>query len=531
MLDGILDRLNPSRVAIREQQLSLDTLREQLGKKSEQLSKLTTSLYREGILDIIPNYVDPREAFYEGPGSDLYMGMGYGYYQKRSLTEEPQGLAEMRRQCRKLAELNGYAINGHENRISYIIGLGHGYKVVPIEGIDVSKELLRALQKLIDKWLWDYKWADRQEEIVLRRDRDGECFLRIFDADDEIQCRFIEPEDVVTPERMNNDKSASQGIQTKQGDVETKLGYYVDGELIDAKEVQHRKLGTDSSVKRGMPLFWPVRKQLTKGDQILSCIAEMIAIQTSIAAVKKYPPGVNKAAVTDLVASATDFTVNNQYSGRTDSYQQYKPGTIVNAMNGMDWDFPAARASAMGAIEAHKHMLRSVAARLVLPEFMLTSDASNANYASTMVAEGPAVRMFERLQRRQKHDDLDIIWRVVRLAVERGEIDSNVENLVEIQAEPPTLAVRDLKQEAESKPSAQRCAGTVAANMVATGEPGLRPGTDEHRAARQRLSRPATVDDAGYARCSRRQAATAAGAETESAAEYGSRGGDGQRVG
>ena len=36
--------------------------------------------------------------------------------------------------------------------------------------------------------------------------------------------------------------------------------------------------------------------------------------------------------------------------------------------------------------------LRAIASRLVMPEFMLTSDASNANYASTMVAEGPAVQ-------------------------------------------------------------------------------------------------------------------------------------------
>jgi hypothetical protein len=37
--------------------------------------------------------------------------------------------------------------------------------------------------------------------------------------------------------------------------------------------------------------------------------------------------------------------------------------------------------------------LRAIASRLVMPEFMLTSDASNGNYASTMVAEGPAMRM------------------------------------------------------------------------------------------------------------------------------------------
>ena len=44
-----------------------------------------------------------------------------------------------------------------------------------------------------------------------------------------------------------------------------------------------------------------------------------------------------------------------------------------------------------------------------MPEFMLTSDASNANYASTMVAEGPAMRMFARLQAEQVADDVEVM--------------------------------------------------------------------------------------------------------------------------
>ena len=51
-----------------------------------------------------------------------------------------------------------------------------------------------------------------------------------------------------------------------------------------------------------------------------------------------------------------------------------------------------------------------------MPEFMLTSDASNANYASTMVAEGPAMRMFARLQADLVNDDLDVMSRVVQAA-------------------------------------------------------------------------------------------------------------------
>ena len=43
-------------------------------------------------------------------------------------------------------------------------------------------------------------------------------------------------------------------------------------------------------------------------------------------------------------------------------------------------------------------LLLSTAAGAGLPEFMLTSDASNSNYASTMIAEGPAVKLFQSEQ-------------------------------------------------------------------------------------------------------------------------------------
>ncbi len=91
--------------------------------------------------------------------------------------------------------------------------------------------------------------------------------------------------------------------------------------------------------------------------------------------------------------------------------------------------------------------LRAIASRLVMPEFMLTSDASNANYASTMVAEGPAMRMFDRLQAEQVCDDL--LGDAARGRQRRGErtIAGDAQALVEIQAVPPSLAVRDQLQE------------------------------------------------------------------------------------
>ena len=55
----------------------------------------------------------------------------------------------------------------------------------------------------------------------------------------------------------------------------------------------------------------------------------------------------------------------------------------------MEYDFPARGLDASSFVAVLQAELRAIAARLVMPEFMFTSDASNANYASTMVAEGP----------------------------------------------------------------------------------------------------------------------------------------------
>ncbi len=65
-------------------------------------------------------------------------------------------------------------------------------------------------------------------------------------------------------------------------------------------------------------------------------------------------------------------------------------------------------------------LLLGVAAGVGLPEFMLTSDASNANYASTMVAEGPAVKLFQSEQQFFARE-FTRLWRwVMEVAIELG---------------------------------------------------------------------------------------------------------------
>jgi len=199
-------------------------------------------------------------------------------------------------------------------------------------------------------------------------------------------------------------------------------------------------------VKRGLPLFYPVRKNLRRAEKLLRNMSVVAEIQSAIALIRKHRVG-TKTGVQQFVAGQTDVTVTQSATGRTSSYKRFGPGTILDAPGGIEYDFPAAGLDAANYVTILQAELRAIASRLVMPEFMLTSDASNSNYASTMVAEGPALRMFSRLQADQMTDDLEVMWRVIQNAVSAGSLPADALTMIEIQVGPPSLAVRDPLQE------------------------------------------------------------------------------------
>jgi len=274
-------------------------------------------------------------------------------------------------------------------------------------------------------------------------DRDGEAFLRYFvDGRGITRIRFVEPDQIQTPKELANFPAASFGIQTEPDDVETVLGYFVDGEPVDADTIQHRKANVDRNVKRGLPLYYPVRKNLRRIEKLLRNMSVVAEIQSAIALIRKHR-GASRSGVEQFVAGNSDATGFDTMSGRTRRLSQYSPGTILDAPEGLEYDFPAAGIDASSFIMVLQAELRAVASRLVMPEFMFTSDASNSNYASTLVAEGPAVKMFERLQANLKNEDRNVMWRVIENAVAQGRLHPDTRRLVDIQITPPSLRVRD----------------------------------------------------------------------------------------
>jgi hypothetical protein len=394
--------------------------------------------------------VDRREALAGADGEwwQPVRGVGRSASQSANVFDE-QSLREIRVQCRRLAASNEFAINGHENRVSYIVGAGHSYRAGVCKGMDASQDVTMQVQKVIDRFLEENRWQLRQQEIVRRIDRDGEALLRFFvDGEGITRIRFIEPDQVVTPPELAHDPSATFGVQTDAEDVENVVGYYVDGEFVDAANVQHRRANVDFNVKRGVPLFAPVRKNLRRAERLLRNMSVVAEIQSAIALIRKHR-GVSRSGIEQFVAADADMSVTNGASGRARHYTQYGPGTILDAPAGLEYDFPIRGLDASSFVTVLQAELRAIAARLVMPEFMFTSDASNSNFASTMVAEGPAIKMFERLQASMIEQDRAVMWRVVDNAVAAGRLPLNVRDIVHIQVVPPSLQVRDQLQQAQ----------------------------------------------------------------------------------
>src|SRR5690606_1922673 len=87
--------------------------------------------------------------------------------------------------------------------------------------------------------------------------------------------------------------------------------------------------------------------------------------------------------------------------------------------------------------------------RWAMPEYMISGDASNANFASTIEAGTPFFNNVQSLQASFGKFQSDAIWKAVHHAWRAGVLDSfgltwqQVLYLIEITATPPPIKVDD----------------------------------------------------------------------------------------
>jgi hypothetical protein len=421
-----------------------EAVEHEIAKSARALGQFFESLTEVRLADPLEPYLGPNGEIWEpiNIGNDGLLSESPVPYQDLA------GLTQVRRVCRYLARENPFAANAHENRISYIVGYGHTYTLASVDGETLDDKVRAKVKNIIDLFCRVNRWHARQQENVFRRDRDGEVFIRKFHHEDGIlRIRYISPAAVVPPPGFESDSSWSYGIHTDPEDIETVLSYFVNGREVPAEEVQHRKR-SPFECKRGVPILWPVRHNLNRALKILRNGSMVTEIQTAIGMIRKFAKA--SQATVQAWADRTSTTTTTS-DGRTTLQQTYPPGSILNMGQAHDVEFPAMGIDPSKYVESLQAELRAVASRLCMPESMFTSKTDDTSRAAAFVAEGPAVKMFERLQYDEIEYDTELLDAALDFAVESGILSESDRRAVVVQASPPTVHVRDAESESRRR--------------------------------------------------------------------------------
>lgn len=342
---------------------------------------------------------------------------GIGTASETLKTIEPADLDTLRKESRKAYYRHPYGRNLVNSYVKFVIGKG-----IIVDFQEKNKEALAAIIKYWNGFKKANKWFSLQREAVTRSLRDGEFFIRQFPMlGSPPILRFIDPENVNSP-----DSKAPDGIETDPDDVEAVIAYHVQKGMshikVPANEVIHHKLGVDRNVRRGRPLLESMLGYLTKYDKWLDARIVLNLVRTSFALVRHV-----KGAPTNISTLRSAIASNKTTpTSETDKSKMLRPGTIISATPGVDYEMIGPNLEARDAAQDGRTILMALAAGGGLPDVFVTMDFSNSNFASTVVAQNPAIRTFEEHEEIYSEPFSEMITWCLEDGVRQGLIPATV---------------------------------------------------------------------------------------------------------
>lgn len=370
---------------------------------------------------------------------------------------------EMQEQANSIYYKNPLARGIIETLVNFVVG-----KECKIIALDEDPKV----QAYWDKFCRVNDFDKKSKEIVRRTLRDGEPFIRFFEPGetaDVQKIRFVEPSEI-----KDSTNTHSYGIETDPGDVEKVLNYHrtfekdkvQTPEVIPADDIIHEKINVDSNVKRGVSFFVGIASYITKYKGWLDDRIVLNKIRTAHNLIVKVT-GISPKTY----AAKFDDTTGKTTSGGTPKKKMPKSGSVLIANQGVDYEFKGLNIHASDTKDDGRAILLMIVVGTNLAEYMVTGDASNANYSSTMVAESPAVKAFEAWQDTFGKVFQKIYRKVISYGIEHGALPENskktittfdkekgvevteeeeVETSRDCQVDFPILIHRDVKDEHES---------------------------------------------------------------------------------
>jgi len=310
--------------------------------------------------------------------------------------------------------------------------------------------------------------STKEREAHWRVSRDGEAIIRLFcQADGKVDVRFVGPECVwgfpagkseidgwtfgmqhlvivgededgnetriVDLERIVNYlvRPHALGLETTQG-----KGKDPTGEIVPAREIIHIKdPWEDAEVKRGTPMFaYDTFDALMRATNLQRNISITSAVQAATAEIWKHSIG-TAASIQALANGPMSRNAQDGVNGGTVTEQRIRAGMIRRVPAGQEPVPDPATTQVPNYMQAAQGDLRQAGASESMPEYMISGDASNANFASTQEAGTPYVRSAESRMEHFKCAFLRLIWRVVRYAVKLQKLPEEALTLVSINVE------------------------------------------------------------------------------------------------
>lgn len=230
------------------------------------------------------------------------------------------------------------------------------------------------------------KFEEKLEEIIRLTLIRGNHFVRIFPGD---------------PTLIRHLPATGVGeIITKPNDAEVPVKYIGRGDYYEqewkADEIVHFRIGKLGNNQWGVPILEPVLPALARLRAFERGQSALLRILVSIPLIRKGP-----------------WSTPQIRERKNDFAAMPPPGTIITVSDKESWGAPDHPGWRMNWRDQGRQLNLSVAAGVGLPEYLVTSDASNSNYASSLVAEAPAMRRFKTLQTTFAHQFEELVRRAI----------------------------------------------------------------------------------------------------------------------
>lgn len=290
-------------------------------------------------------------------------------------------------------------------------------------------------------YIWREFWTsernnmhERQFEIVKRYFRDGEVYLIYFSKDKggnntwRSTVRFLDPIDIrfsgeELPLGYLTDKT-NQGVTFDPDDAERPLEYFVRNrnqpEKLDrysADIIQRKRFPlADMDQARGESFLQQAMPYFTQFKQWLENRIVLNKLRTAIVMIQEID-----GTSADIARVANSLPSSPRAKSGDNKSVNIRPGTIYRANPGVKLRMDAPNINASDVKDDGRAIILQICAATGLPEYMF-GDASNANYASSLVSESPTVKEIEYHQTMLEGFWKDMFRRVIKAAVDAGKL-------------------------------------------------------------------------------------------------------------